>query len=441
MKRPNILFILTDQQSRSTMSIDGDGGPRTPHLDALARGGVRFDNAYCTSPVCGPARAGLMTGTMPHTCGVEFLDRPIREDVPTLGEVFSTAGYETAYAGKWHLPEAYVTGDRMRGFRNLPVPLEGPWWLGTHIDDAVVDRAEAFLRQPHDRPFLLTVSLHNPHDICHWITEQDRDVLERFNTPGQRPPLPANFEVDGEEPDFIRACRQREHYGGENAWTINWTERDWRDYLNVYHRLVEHVDERIGRLLAMLREQGLEEDTLVVFTSDHGEGMAAHRWVVKLMLFEETAAVPFLIRWPGRIPAGIHDTRHLVSGADLLPTLCDYAGMTPPAGVQGRSLRPVIEHPESAGAEYVVCELQPDTDRPELKGRMLRTKRYKYIAFSHGERPEMLFDMERDPGEMRNLAASADHATELLRHRRLLADWLRRTNDAFEQDTMAARHR
>lgn len=435
---PNILFILTDQQSRAAMSAAGNRQLHTPHLDALAAGGVRFEHSYCTSPVCSPARASLLTGLLPHTHGLEVNGQVIRPAVTTMGDWFRAAGYNTAYTGKWHLPECYVQGDAMRGFQNLPVALEGDWWLGSEKDETVTDQAVAFLSQEHRQPFLLTVSLHNPHDICYWIMEQHRDRLAAFNRPGPLPTLPANFAINPDESEFMQHCRQRDTYGPENRWTVTWTEQEWREYLNVYYRLTEHADAQVGRVLATLREQGLEQNTLVVFTSDHGEGMAAHHWVVKLMLHEEPATVPFLLRWPGRIPAGIHDSRHLVSGADLFPTLCDYAGLPVPDGLHGQSLRPVIEQPWLAGREFVVTELQTDPKNLAVGGRMLRTTRYKYIAFSEGKHPEMLFDLEQDPGETRDLACHPDLTVELARHRYLLTCWLNESQDHFELPTISS---
>ncbi|MFM1550235.1 MAG: sulfatase [Lentisphaeria bacterium] len=432
--QPNIVVILTDQQTRNAL---GCVNPhlRTPHMDTLAARGVRFEHACCPAPVCGPARAAMMTGRMPHRTGVNIIDEPLRPDCITLGDCFRDAGYTTAYAGKWHVGELFPPADdgTVRGFEYLPMAIRpAAINLGLDTDGPSADAAIAFLRRPYDRPFLLTVSLHNPHDICYWIMashrERFRELLPLRDEP---PPLPANFAIDPVEPEFIADCRKRDYYGPENTFTADWTEADFREYLNIYYRLTELVDTEIGRILTVLDETSQTDDTLIVFTSDHGEGVAAHHWVVKLSLYEEVVGVPLFISLPGHIPPGIVDTKHLAGGVDLVPTLCDFAGIAPPPDIDGQSLRPVIDDPSLSGRDYLVCELHPDPQHRDSGGRMLRTSQYKYNVFSHGERPEQLFDMHVDPGETRNLATAAAHAETLAHHRELLRQWMTATGDGF----------
>jgi arylsulfatase A-like enzyme len=426
--RPNIVFILTDQQTLRAMSAAGNRDLSTPAMDSIADGGVRFDNSYCASPVCGPSRAALMTGRMPHETGMNDNTGRFGDSHLTMGRIFRAAGYETAYTGKWHLNEGSFREPVDRnGFAFLPANWPPHGHFGAITDPPTTDAAVEFLRRRHERPFLLVVSLTNPHDICYDLLGDRIEPLED----GVAPALPANFPRDPDEPQFITDCRQRRHYGNEQNHTWYWTLDHWRSYLHRYYRLVEQVDEQVGRLLAELREQGLERDTLVIFTSDHGEGAAGHQWVVKLMLYEEPVSVPLALRWPGVIPAGQVDRMHLASGVDILPTICDFAGVPIPDSLAGISLKPIILDPTLPGREYVVSELQPDTKDPAKLGRMLRTRRYKYIAFSHGRNPEMLFDMEADRGEMRNLAHRAEMAPVLHEHRALLARWIISTGDHF----------
>jgi len=436
-KPPNILFVFTDQQSGRALGAAGNAHVRTPHMDALAGGGVLFAESYCTSPVCSPARASLVTSRMPHEVGVEVNDLPLAPGFATMGGIFRAAGYETAWAGKWHIPEPYPVGrDAIPGFENLAFPR--PEWigLGACADDPVTDAAVAFLRRRHSRPFLLAVSLHNPHDICHWIVDRRRDVIGLTLDPKLDPPLPENLEPPPCEPEFIVRCRQRDHYGAELRRTEDWSTAEWRRYLNAYYRLVEHADKRLGRILAALAEAGLENNTIVLFTSDHGEGLAEHRWVVKLMLYESAATVPMILRFPGRLPAGVVDRRHLVSGLDVLPTLCDYAGVDVPEDIRGESVRAVIDDPHLSGREFVVVELQPDPQTPAMKGRMIRSARYKYVVFSEGARREMLFDLRDDPGETRNLAPEPAHHKTLAAYRAALGRWLDRTDDDFPREAL-----
>ncbi len=430
--RPNVLLILTDQQSLRAMGAYGNRHVRTPNMDALAACGVRFARSYCAAPVCSASRAALVTGRMPHEIGVEVNDRPIRAGVPTLGSVFRAAGYDTAWAGKWHVPESYpAAADAIPGFRNLPVPRDPLAHLGSRMDGPTVDAAVAFLRERRDRPFLLTVSLHNPHDICAWIVGRHRDAISIPPPDLPLPPLPGNFEVALREPEFVSACRRRDHYGPENLWAAKWTPDAWRLYLHAYYRLVERVDAQVGRLIDALGACGRRDDTLIVFTSDHGEGLAAHRLVAKLLFYEEMVSVPLVVAWRGWTPEGVQDGEHLVSGLDIMPTLCDYAGVAAPEFVRGASLRPAIERPGEPGREFVAAELQPDPAQPGFKGRMVRSRRFKYAVYSEGARPEMLFDLDADPLETRDLAPDPDQHRVMAAHRAMLRSWMDRTGDDF----------
>ena len=298
----NILLLLTDQQSNRALSCTGNPYLHTPHMAALANSGVRFEQGYCAAPVCGPSRACVATGRMPHENGVLVNSMSIPEQMPTMGEVFGDAGYQTAWTGRWCVPG---NGPEIRGFDCLHDPSQ-PLGQGMFADSHVADCAIDFLGQKHERPFLLGVSLCNPHDICYWVMQQstpqgklDAEAIGlkemadslpfNFLTAGDLPPLPANFAIDPDEPEFIGKCRVRRYYGQECTFTWDWDEQTWRRYLYAYYRLTEMVDVQVGRVMAALGAAGLEEDTLVVLTSDHGEGMAAHRWVVKLGLYEEPA--------------------------------------------------------------------------------------------------------------------------------------------------------
>jgi arylsulfatase A-like enzyme len=297
-------------------------------------------------------------------------------------------------------------------------------------DELVADAAISYLRERvgSDKPFILGASLTNPHDICYWV--MNHDVRATVESDSPLPPLPDNWAIDPDEPEFVGLCRRREHYGQENTYTLDWDQARWRAYLHHYYRFVEQVDGCIGRILSALRELGLEGATLVCLTTDHGEGCAAHQWVVKLMFWENVVNVPLIFRWPGRIPAGA-TREQLASGTDVMPTFCDIAGARIPEGVTGLSLREVLAQADAPLRDHLICELQPDTERPELLGRMVRTERIKYAAYSLGDRPEALFDMVDDPGETHNLANDPRWAEELERHRQLLVDWIAAAGDRF----------
>jgi arylsulfatase A-like enzyme len=442
--RPNLLFVFTDQQSALAM-----GGPRqpwvqTPALQSLAARGVSFSRAYCAAPVCGPSRACLLTGRAPHETGVRWNGQTPAGHLPTFGQTLRQSGYETAWAGKWHLPKSYPTEpDALPGFENLTIAPDHPLlqrdigygWpgfaLGANTDAPYVDQALRFLHRPHRQPFLLAVSLHNPHDICWWVRKP-----RRLPGPPELPPLPANFAVSDAEPELLRLGRQRDHYGEEIRYTTDWSEEDWRLYLHAYYRMTEDVDAQVGRLLDALRATGQQDNTLVIFTSDHGEGMAAHQWVAKLAFHEEIVRVPLIVAGPGVRGHGRVDATSLVGGLDLFPTLCDFAHVRDLPATRGRSLRPLLETDAApSDCTHLVCTLDPDNERPDLSGRLVITPRYKYCAYSTGPGAETLHDLQVDPGEQRDLARDPAHRETLAHHRHLLDHWKHETGDPFPGGT------
>jgi arylsulfatase A-like enzyme len=421
-KRPNVLFVLTDQQTADAMSCAGNADVHTPVMDGLAANGALFRNAYCAQPLCSPSRAAMLTGLMPHQTGVTgnaaVIDEGLRKR--QLGQLFADAGYDCAYGGKWHLPEYDLTGDY--GFRRV-------FGFG---DDRLAADCVDFINEERDRPFFLVASFDNPHNICEWARNEPLPWGEIEAVPTEDcPNLPANFAVPPYEPELLRvAQRQFPRYYPVR----DWTDGHWRRYRHAYYRLCEKVDAEIGRLIEALRGKGLEDDTLVVFSSDHGDGLGAHRWNQKWTLYDESVRVPFIVSWRGVTRPGIVDTDHVVSaGIDVLPTLCDFTGIEPPDGLPGRSLRALAEGgPDADAADQVVVETGWDTDvLPHARGRMLRTARYKYAVYAWGAHREQLFDLLEDPGEMVNLAYDSRHRDVLDEHRRRLADWCERTDDDF----------
>ena len=425
--KTNVLIVMSDQQSARAMSASGSPHVDTPHMDALAASGLRFDRCYCTTPVCGPARASLFYGRMPDALGTRYNQDPPPGDVPHMGHVFREAGHQTRHFGAWDLPAPRENrlGD---GFDFVRLPPGVPQRLGDETDGVVLEQACQFLKSPQAKagPWLAAVAFLNPHDICWWVREKPVPHANLHALP----PLPPHFEIAPDEPEFVQISRRRQHYGPEIQWTLDWSSDQWRAYLYAYYRLTEQVDRCVGRLLAALHEEGHAERTLVVFTCDHGEGMAAHRWVAKLMFWEEVMNVPLILSCPGQVPRGAIDRTHLVSSLDLLPTVCDYAGIAAPPGT-GRSLRPIVQTPPSPWRDSLVCELATDRNDPTLRGRMVRTDRHKWMAFSRGARPEMLFDMDADPGETRNLASETAMKGVRADLRDRLVRWMAGTGDDF----------
>lgn len=440
--RPNILFIFTDQQTLNCMSAAGNPWLRTPNMDSLARFGVRFEKSYCTAPLCGPSRGSLVTGVMPHNHGAIFNETSCDWDrVPRMGQLLKAGGYRAVWAGKWHLPSSFPTLPKQNlatlvpDFEVLPFFKDGlsspiGWARGDNTDGPLADAVVDWFRRDPGQPFMLSVSFHNPHDICHFPGQQGL-YPEPLNI-NAAPPLPDNFEIPEGEPEFVQDCRKRDHYGSEVCSAQKMDADQWRRYLYNYYRMTERADEQVGRVIRALEKAGIEENTLIIFTSDHGDGAASHRWAAKLSLYQESVTVPFIVTQFGRTRENIVDREHLVSGLDVLPTMLDYAGIAIPAACQGRSVRPLVEGRAADWRDFAVTELAVDPKKPERLGRMVRTAQYKYNVFSYGARNEQLFDLEADPGEMKNLAARPEARSELNRHRALLKKWMEKTNDPFE---------
>ncbi len=440
--RPNVLFIMTDQQHAGMMSCTGNKWLKTPALDRLAAFGIRFERAYACNPVCVPNRFSLQTGLMPSAIGMGQNNDSGRATVTdimlrqSLGYTFQRAGYETVYGGKVHLPNKMNNVQKL-GYRNM----------NGNSRRGLADACAEFIKGNHKKPFFLFASFINPHDICYMAINDYRRaqgeapigntdsktceaVLTRARNSGDIgafvekncPPLPDNHEVPEAEPECIKQkyvnARPFRAYIREK-----WTKNQWRLHRWAYCRLTEMVDKEIGMVLDALREAGMEDNTLIVFTSDHGDMDSAHRMEHKSVLYEESVRVPFIMRYKGMIPAGVVDNTHLVSnGLDLLPTLCDFAGVEAPKGLNGRSLRPLAEGKNTKQwRNFVVSESQ--------NGRMLRTHRFKYCVYDSGRHREQLIDLQRDPGEMKNLAEVDDYKDVLDKHRRLLRNWIEKTGD------------
>jgi len=444
ISRPNIVFIMTDQQSAQMMSCTGNKWLKTPAMDRLAASGIRFEMAYSCNPVCVPNRFSLQTGLMPSAIGMghnedaresRVTDAMIRS---SLGNLFKDAGYETAYGGKVHLPM------KMNDVRDL-----GYRMLTGNSREELADACAEFIKGEHSKPFFLFASFINPHDICYMAINDfsrskggsARDNLDSRTCEGllepirngedveafvakHCPPLPGNHEIPDNEPECITTKHTEAR--AFRGWTRNnWGETQWRLHRWVYCRLTEMVDAKIGKLLDAIEQADLQDDTLIVFTSDHGDMDSAHKLEHKIVLYEEAARIPFVMSYKGIIPKGRIDATHLVSnGLDLLPTLCDYADIKPPNGLHGRSLRSLAEGTSTPNwRDHVVVESQ--------NGRMVRTGRYKYCLYDSGRDPEQLTDLKTDPGEMQNLAKDPAHKATLKKHRRLLKEWVNKIGDAI----------
>lgn len=471
-KRPNILVIFTDQLRADMLSCTGNPYVKTPNMDRLANSGIRFERAYVTNPVCSPSRMSMLTGRMPSAIGMECNEDGARVTVTrsmlndSLGQTFRRAGYRTVYGGKVHLPHI-EGGSRPQG----DIGAFGFEQLTANERGELARTASQFLKEKHDQPFLAVASFINPHDICYMAinafarSRQSDAAARQKAVPPESPaaylakalrlpdgvsedqffrqycpPLPANHDVPKQELSTL-AIDKREF----QLWVRkNWTDRDWRLHRWAYARLTEQVDREIGVVLDALRASGRDQDTLVLLTADHGDQDASHRLEHKEVLYEEATRVPFIVSGAGVTNTGAVDNGHLVStGLDLIPTLCDFAGVAKPASLKGSSVRPFAERksaPEWRDSLVVENHI----------GRAVHWENWKYMVgreakhsgacpicsqrIQHWENPvrEVLIDRDKDLGEMINLAGERSRAKQLAQGRQLLREWHDRNGVALD---------
>jgi arylsulfatase A-like enzyme len=439
-RRPNIVLIMTDQQFADAMScVMGHEYINTPNMDSLAAGGMRFTRAYCANPLCVPSRTSIFTGRYPHEHGKQTNNtRHIdAHEFPNIGMLLHRAGYATGYFGKWHLPYP---------FRKSTPEKNGFDRTFDALDFQIAAPTIEFIREHRDHPFFVVFSLMDPHNICQYGRSQplpDGDIGE-VPPADKCPPAPANLEKAKNQSDALEAVWQarlrakfqhtdKRMFAPLELWGVD----DWRKYRWAYYRMVELADKQMGKVLSALRKMKLEKDTVVIFTADHGDGIGAHRWAQKNMFYDECSRIPFIICQNGTTKPGTSD--FLVSnGRDILPTICDYAGVDVPPKCRGLSLRRIAEGAIPARQrEYVACstrfvqDLKADGTPINLEGRMIRTENFKYYIFNQGRQPEMLIDMKNDPGEMVNLVGDPAYRDVLIEHRKLFAKYEKDTGDTF----------
>jgi len=441
----NVLLIFTDQHTQSVLGCYGNRVVKTPNLDALAEESVLFRNAVVAQPVCTPARASLLTGTYGHTHGCVKNNMVLTTEVPTAAEILAPIGYRCGYIGKWHigneiLPQrgfgefwrstednymsnvaradnrlfsTYHHWLRARGFE--PESKE-PWGYFTRMEAARLPEeagkpaytayeAKRFFESLDERPFFLAVNFLEPHPpyFSPWDDMYSADEVG----------LPENFEVDEEQ----KAGWSKRH---EAFWRFyyerghNCRTSDVDDVLGMrrrYYGLTSLADKYIGKILEALAQSEHRDDTVVVFTSDHGDMLGAHQMVDKGMMFEEAIKVPLLLRHPDGSFAG-SECDAMVNNVDVLPTLLDLVDAPVPDSVQGRSILPELCGNPGAVPDFAVVEwnglLQNMHARDPRFAEVLNahvrcvvTKRWKLIL-SPGDRSE-LYDLENDPFERRNV--------------------------------------
>ncbi len=421
--RPNILWICTDQQRWDTIRSLGNQHIRTPNIDRLVANGVAFENAYCQSPICTPSRAGFLTGMYPssvHGCmnGNDRWD----DAAPLVTKTLADAGYDCGLAGKFHLsgaqgriepraddgyrvfhwshhpaddwPEghAYVDWLRSQGkdYRSIYQQL-GYIPSEFHQTTWCADRAIEFMKEERSGPWLFSLNCFDPHSPF----DPPQEWLDHYPESEMPGPLFRESDLAAQERlkevNFQRPARRPE-------------EMNARSYQAKYYAMIELIDHNVGRMLDALEESGQSENTVVIFTSDHGETLGDHGLLLKgCRFYESLVHVPLVISWPGRFRQGLR-SRALVELTDLAPTFLDVAGLPVPAAMHGKPLTSILqgESPADSHREFVRSEYYRALAGVQSFGTMVRSRQYKHVVY-HGHGLGELFDLEADPGEFDNL--------------------------------------
>lgn len=423
-RKPNIVFILSDDQGAWALGCAGNKEIRTPNLDRLASTGIRFDNFFCTSPVCSPARASLLTGKIPSQHGIQDWIRsgdtiakyePERDGIlieylkehTGYTDVLAANGYKCGISGKWHLGDShhvqkgfdfwYVHAKGGSSYYNAPVVngdevIEEPEYYSDVITEKAIEWLES--SKTEKAPFYLSLHFTAPHSP--WGRDNHpKEIFDRYYKECPFDSVPKNEKY----PDWVK----------HRTIPTN-DDTDHRQMLSGYYTAVEVMDSNIGKVLDWLEKNNLMENTLVIFTSDNGMNMGHHGVYGKgnatypLNMFEESVKVPFIISHPGIIKEGII-CESLVSQYDFMPTLLDYVGLenNNAENLPGKSFANILKGDPAENHDHVVVY---DEYGPV---RMVRTKDWKYIhRYIHG--PNEFYDLKNDPAEQNNLCGNPDYA-------------------------------
>ena len=491
MTRPNILFIMADDHASKAISCYGHGINQTPHIDRLANEGMRMNHCYVSNSICTPSRAAILTGTYNHVNGVMTLADAINNRLPNVAKHLRSSGYQTAIFGKWHLGEG--PAHEPTGFDSWAVvPGQGdyhdpmfhePGAAVRHpgyVTDIITDKSLAWLQaRDKSRPFMLMCHHKAPHrsweyhpkyknhyeaDIALPDTFND-DYKNRARAAGQakmriaddmtyldlglvqpdggqevgEPLLPGHSTRKLPNPADVRSIRLIDKDTAEVFTFQSQADYDhfkFQRYIKRYLRTIASIDESVGRLLDYLDEEGLADNTLVIYTSDQGFFLGEHGWFDKRFMYEESFQMPFLARFPREIKPG-SVCNDLISNVDFAPTFLDLAGVSVPSYMQGRSTRPLLQGETPSdwpGVAYHRYWMHQDEYHNAYAHYGIRDQRYKLIYWynqgfglpgtqSGGQAPEWeFFDCEKDPLELFNCYRDPAYQAQVARMMGLLED-------------------
>jgi arylsulfatase A-like enzyme len=420
--KPNIVYVLTDQWRAQATGYAGNPNVKTPHLDALAARSINFENAVSVCPVCTPYRASLLTGRYPLSTGMFMNDLYLPSEELCMAEIFKSAGYRTAYIGKWHLDghgrDVFIPRDRRQGFDYWKVLEctheynESYYYAGDDPTKLMWDGydaypqtedAQRYIREhaKGDRPFLLFMSYGGPHFPHRYAPEE---ILRQYPVD--------SIELSPNVPEEMKDQARKEAQG--------------------YYAHCTALDGCIGDLYQILEETGTAEDTIFVFTSDHGEmlgsqGQPPRR---KQRPWDESIRVPFLLRYPAAAGHNGHSVKAPINTPDILPTLLSLAGIESPESIEGEDFSRFILNDaldEDRTALFMNVSPFDSPERPAFRG--IRTSRYTYVRDSDG--PWLLYDNQVDPYQMRNLVGTAENVELQQSLENELISKLQQTDDEF----------
>lgn len=426
---PNVIFILPDEWRAQALGCMGNPDVQTPHLDKLAAQGTLFRHTLANTPLCCPARANLLTGTYTNRNGMVANDLRFRENITTIGELYAQAGYHTGYIGKWHLdggprlPGFVPPGPRRHGFqywaanecnhnyfygwffrdRNIPIisdRYEPVYWTDYAIQFLHNSRREEL----RHKPFFLMLALGAPHD----------------------PYLAPEKYMNMYDPEKLAM---------EPNW-VEGTRHGTRKDIAGYYASITAIDDQIGRLLSVLWQLGLEDNTIVFFSSDHGNMLGSQGRTQKMLPWEESIRVPGIMRYPGTVPAG-RTSHALLSHVDVAPTLLSLCGLQVPAAMQGSDLSHVVTGKSEQGPSSAFLQnFGPYLASGVKQGwRAIRTEGHMYARHQSGA--WLLYDLKNDPYELNNLVSdpSARHLVQKMDAS--LLQWMKKVGDSWDYDWTA----
>lgn len=425
--RPNVLFIMSDDHAAHAIGAYGSRVNRTPNIDRIAAGGMRFDNCFCTNSLCAPSRAVILTGKYSHANGVVDNGRLFDGAQQTFPKLLRQAGYETAIVGKWHLKSPPTGFDYWnvlpgQGVYHDPVMIEGGVRKkhAGYVTDVITDEALRWLkRRRADRPFCLMLHHKAPH--ANW--EPDRKHAAVYG--GVEIPEPETFNDDY----ATRSPQIRDHrlHVGPSQWELHFLRRFgsipggmteqqvrrwvYQRFMKDYLRCIASVDDNVGRVLDYLDQAGLSDSTVVVYTSDQGFFLGDHGLYDKRFMYEHSLRMPLLVRYPKEIKPG-STAGAMVLNLDFAPTILDYAGVAVPPDIQGRSFRPIARGTKPADWRTAMYYRFYENGYGIGPMEGIRTDRYKLIHYLYGQEAWEMYDLARDPNELKNLARDPEHARQ-----------------------------